>query len=183
LGRWTHDAIYQSYLKFYKLEGLLAMGGWPNAAQKDLTTFWHERFHAPVSEELISLVYPFLRGLEEIVERMGKRATNSMKSAPKVLRYLAMVVIQDSLELAEKYPAHPVHQTLLQNAAFRYVISYSVYCPPVHSVVLTQFSFKCTGSNLDPRNPVMGQNNPAGRLPQNIKVTLGSPSRMFSSMQ
>jgi hypothetical protein len=140
--------MYQSYLKFYKIEGLLAMGGWPNAAQKDLTTFWHERFHAPVSEELITLVFPFLQGLEEIVATMGERATNSMRSAPRVLRYLAGVVVQDSLELAEKYPAHPVHQCLMQNAAFRYVVSYSVYCPPVQSAVMSHFSFKCTGSNL-----------------------------------
>ena len=49
---------------------------------------------------------------------MGNRATPSMTSIPKLLRYLAVVLIQDSLVLAEKYPNNPVHQYLLGHPVF-----------------------------------------------------------------
>jgi hypothetical protein len=44
LGRWLYDAMHQSYLKFFKADGLLAAGWWPNAAKQDFETFFEERF-------------------------------------------------------------------------------------------------------------------------------------------
>jgi hypothetical protein len=40
-GKWLYAAMYKSYLMFFKPEGLLAMGNWPRAAQKDFQTYWH----------------------------------------------------------------------------------------------------------------------------------------------
>lgn len=39
-GKWLYAAMYKSYLMFFKVEGLLAVGGWERAAQKDYNTFW-----------------------------------------------------------------------------------------------------------------------------------------------
>ena len=55
----------------------------------------------------------------QTVEDMGASASNSMRSVPKALAYLAMVVVQDALELAERYPDNPVHALLLGQPAFR----------------------------------------------------------------
>ena len=44
-----------------------------------------------------------------------------MRSFPKVLQYLAVVLIQDSLVLAEKFPSNPVHARLLSSPVFRRV--------------------------------------------------------------
>jgi hypothetical protein len=33
-GKWSSEAMLQSYLMHFKTEGLLAMGGWKGAAQK-----------------------------------------------------------------------------------------------------------------------------------------------------
>ena len=43
-----------------------------------------------------------------------------MKGMPKVLEYLAVVLVQDALELAEKYPENPVHAHLLDHHLFEY---------------------------------------------------------------
>ena len=44
---------------------------------------------------------------------------NSMKSVPAALDYLALVVVQDALEDAERYPENPVHALLLGSPLFR----------------------------------------------------------------
>lgn len=43
---------------------------------------------------------------------------NSMKSIPAALDYLALVVVQDALEDAERYPENPVHALLLGSPLF-----------------------------------------------------------------
>ncbi|KAK9902658.1 hypothetical protein WJX75_001695 [Coccomyxa subellipsoidea] len=43
---------------------------------------------------------------------------NSMKSVPAALDYLALVVVQDALEDAERYPENPVHALLLGSPLF-----------------------------------------------------------------
>lgn len=53
------------------------------------------------------------------VKELGKEATNSMRSVPQALDYLAVVVVQDALEDAEKYPSNPVHALLLKSPVFR----------------------------------------------------------------
>ncbi len=55
--------------------------------------------------------------IQEVRELQG-RAGNSMKAIPKVLRYLAEVVVQDALDLAEAFPDNPVHAFLLNNPDF-----------------------------------------------------------------
>ena len=49
---------------------------------------------------------------------MGQAAGNSMKSVPAAMEYLAKVVVQDALELAERFPDNPVHALLLEEPAF-----------------------------------------------------------------
>ena len=51
---------------------------------------------------------------------MGKAATNSMRSVPAALRYLAVVVVQDALEDAPEMAENPVHAYLLANPLFQY---------------------------------------------------------------
>ena len=55
----------------------------------------------------------------QVVETMGKRAENSMKSVAKLVRYLGVVLVQDALELAEKFPDNPVHKALLANSDYQ----------------------------------------------------------------
>jgi hypothetical protein len=56
----------------------------------------------------------------QTVKELGKDATNSMKSVPAALDYLAVVVVQDALEDAERYPDNPVHALQLASPVFRY---------------------------------------------------------------
>jgi hypothetical protein len=56
MGKWLHQAMYTHYLAFFKTEGLLAMGEWPHAQQKDFGHFWHERFEINVPDWLIHRV-------------------------------------------------------------------------------------------------------------------------------
>lgn len=55
----------------------------------------------------------------QTVAEMGKEAINSMRSVPAVLRYLAVVVIQDALEDAPEMRENPVHAYLLENPLFQ----------------------------------------------------------------
>ena len=50
---------------------------------------------------------------------LGKEAGNSMKAVLQALEYLAKVVVQDALDLAEAYPANKVHAFLLADDCFR----------------------------------------------------------------
>ncbi|KAK9916158.1 hypothetical protein WJX75_009514 [Coccomyxa subellipsoidea] len=119
MGKWNYEALSKSYLMYFKPQGLLAAGGWPGAAQNDYDQFWHPRFCVSVPRELVDLLFPFLRNLEQTVKELGKDATNSMKSVPAALDYLAVVVVQDALEDAERYPDNPVHVLLLASPVFR----------------------------------------------------------------
>lgn len=64
MGKWLHDVMRRCYLKFFKPDGLLAMGKWPGAEKKEFGLFWAERFHPVVSEELTHVVFPWLRSLD-----------------------------------------------------------------------------------------------------------------------
>ena len=119
MGAWLYDAMYRSYLLFFKPEGLLAAGGWPGAAQKQFDTFWAARFCVDVPPELIQLLLPILPGLRREVRELGAKAGNSKKSIVKVLEYLAIVVVQDALELAANFPQQPAHALLLQDPMFQ----------------------------------------------------------------
>jgi len=50
---------------------------------------------------------------------MGAKASNSVRSMPQTLRYLAQVMVQDALELADKYSNNRFHQALIQNSQFQ----------------------------------------------------------------
>lgn len=42
----------------------------------------------------------------------------TLETFPQTLRYLAMVLVQDALELAEAFPNFPLYQELLQQVLF-----------------------------------------------------------------
>ncbi|KAK9814383.1 hypothetical protein WJX72_004937 [[Myrmecia] bisecta] len=56
-GKWMYQAMYKSYLMFFKPEGLLGVGEWPGAAQKDFTQFWRPEFLLEVPDDLIYVVF------------------------------------------------------------------------------------------------------------------------------
>lgn len=60
LGRWLRTALNQSYLRFFKPEGLLSAAGF----DKDrLEGYFDERFCLDVCKELVHIVFPFLQDL------------------------------------------------------------------------------------------------------------------------
>ncbi|KAK3287134.1 hypothetical protein CYMTET_5341 [Cymbomonas tetramitiformis] len=85
--------MVQSYLAFFCMDGLLAVAGWPGAAQKDFKRFWHSRFTVDVPEELNLYCFPQLTKLEsdlsELRTERPSALTKSMESMPAVLRYFA----------------------------------------------------------------------------------------------
>ena len=115
--------MFQSYLMFFKHEGLLASGSWPGAAEKDFGMFWASRFCVEVPRTLIDYLFPWLADLEQETADMGEAALPSHLSAPKVVAYLASVLVQDSLDLAERFPDNVVHKHLLCNDEFRCAVS------------------------------------------------------------
>ena len=119
MGKWLHQAMYTHYLSFFKTEGLLAMGNWPHAQLKDFGHYWHERFELNVPEHLLHVVFPFLREFKERLEEIDV-VQPSMKSMVEVLEYLAVVLVQDAVELLsqERYTEHPVHVRLLEGPDF-----------------------------------------------------------------
>jgi hypothetical protein len=118
MGKWIYQAMYKAYLLFFKPEGLLAMGGWPNAGKGETQMYWHPRFMAEVSEQLLHHAMPFIKGLKEAVQELGLAARPSMRSAIAAMEYLGLVVVQDALELASVYPDHPVHKHLMEHHVF-----------------------------------------------------------------
>ena len=111
-------------------EALLALAFWPGAAQKDFSGYWAERFHVSVPSELVYLLMPGLDRLEEAAEELARKAAGSRSSPDReaashakrmvqVLKMGAVVVVQDALELAEKFPDNPLHALLLREPAFR----------------------------------------------------------------
>lgn len=118
-GGWLRDALNKSYLVLFDTKALLGLGDWEEGALGNLTMFWHERFHNEVPEELIALLFPFLPDLEKTVRDMRAAANISVSSVPVVLRSLAMVLVQDALELAEAMPENTVHAMLLEHDTFQ----------------------------------------------------------------
>jgi Centromere DNA-binding protein complex CBF3 subunit, domain 2 len=119
LGRWQMNAMQKSYLKFFKPDGLLVLGGWSQAAQKHFDIFWSERFCLDIPSDLVEAVFPFLGTLQAQVEKLGAEATTSMRSVPQVMQYLAVVLVQDACELADTNPSHPVYTYLKEQETFR----------------------------------------------------------------
>lgn len=69
---------------------------------------------------MICLVYGLQRAwCMQAIETMGNQAENSMRSVARLMRYLGVVLVQDALELAEKFPNNPVHQALLVNSDYQ----------------------------------------------------------------
>ena len=115
-------AMFQSYLMFFKHEGLLAAGGWPGAAEKDFGMFWAPRFYVEVPRSLIDYLFPWLAALEQEAADLGADALPSQLSVPKVVAYLGNVLVQDSLDLAERFPDNLVHKHVLLNEEFRWLL-------------------------------------------------------------
>lgn len=103
----------------FDTKALLGLGDWPEGTTGNLTMFWHERFHNEVPEELIVLIYPFLPALETTVRDMGPAANISVSAVPVVLRSLAVVVVQDALELIHSMPDNPAHKLLAVHPTFQ----------------------------------------------------------------
>jgi hypothetical protein len=125
MGRWSKDAMSKSYLHYFKPDALLAVGNWPNGDYG--RSFWAERMMVPVPEELVLVVFPFLTEVEQQVQRLvdAKKARASMLSIMSLLRYLAVVVVQDALELTSPsshgdfaFDDHPVHLLLRDHETF-----------------------------------------------------------------
>ncbi len=119
MGKWIYQAMYKSYLMFFKVDGLLAVAGWPGAAAKDFQQFWAPRFMASVPQELIDHAMPWVKGLKAAVAALGEGASNSMRSVVAACEYLAVVCVQDALELAGKFPNNSVHQHLRSHPTFQ----------------------------------------------------------------
>lgn len=112
--------MYNSYLLWFKPQGLLGLAGYPGAASNDYQAFFHPRFCMPVPVELERLLFPKLPQLEEQVRAMGTAASASRRAFLKAMHYGIVVTVQDALELADVAPANPVHRLLLRNPCFRY---------------------------------------------------------------
>ena len=81
----------------------------------------------------------------QVVAEMGTAATNSMRSVPAALRYLAVVVIQDALEGAPEMPDNLVHAYLLEHPVFQYALfpippTRSPGCDPMYIVIAAKLS-------------------------------------------
>ena len=118
MGRWLRQAMYKSYLKFFRAEGLLAAGGW--SIEKPHGFFYDARFLVDVPNELVDLVFPFLKHLKMTVDKMTATASArpSVKSVVLLLEYLGIVLVQDSLVLAEQFPDDPIHELLSTSPTF-----------------------------------------------------------------
>ena len=126
-GRWQFStAMFQSYLMFFKIEGLLASGNWPGAAEKDFGMFFAPRFCVEVSPSLIACVFPWFETFRQAVAELGRDAQPSHLTLVKVIPYLATVLVQDSLELAasERYAEDPVHKYLRADEEFRSAVMF-----------------------------------------------------------
>ena len=74
----------------------------------------------PVSDHLLDLIFPFRHTLKTAADSIqNTRDRPSVQSVIKLLDHLAMVLVQDSLLLAEIYPNDPVHRLLLDDVEFR----------------------------------------------------------------
>jgi hypothetical protein len=66
MGKWSNSALNKSYLLDYKPAGLLALAGFPRAAENDLQTFYHDRFGMTVPKELLTIIYPYMDDLDKV---------------------------------------------------------------------------------------------------------------------
>ncbi|KAF6253854.1 hypothetical protein COO60DRAFT_384186 [Scenedesmus sp. NREL 46B-D3] len=129
IGHWLLDSFGTSYIvPGFTPEALLALGFWPGAAQKDFSGYWAERFHVAVPLELIYALFPGLKELEAEAAAAQQEAAGGPRSgrvAPeaaavaRVLRMGAVMVVQDALELAERFPDNPIHKLLMGYDSFR----------------------------------------------------------------
>jgi hypothetical protein len=127
IGHWLLDSFGTAYIvPGFTPEALLALGFWPGAAQKDFTGYWAERFHVAVPAELIYRLLPGLDRLEaeqEWLHAASQGRTDKLAEAAlmrvQLLRLGAVVVVQDALELADRFPRNPIHAYLLGDAQFR----------------------------------------------------------------
>lgn len=63
-----------------------------------------------------------MKQLEDVVKRMQaskQSVPTSVHQLLDLLPYLAVVVVQDALELAEKFPTAHAHKLLLENITFK----------------------------------------------------------------
>ena len=118
MGRWIYNAMTRSYLFFADPKGLLAIGEWPEGAQGNLNTFWAPIMHMQVSENLISVVFPFWPDTKARVEAAGASAPPSARAWPQVLENAGIVLVQCALELADEQPQNPLHAKLLHVPEF-----------------------------------------------------------------
>jgi hypothetical protein len=124
IGAWLLDPFGTAHIvPGLTAEALLALAFWSGAAQKDFTGYWAESFHAAVPEELVQLLMPGLAALEREIAaaRAAGKPSALADNLARLLRMLAVVVVQDALELADRYPDNPVHRMLLRNARFKSV--------------------------------------------------------------
>lgn len=120
MGRWQYDTMIPHCLEFFKPSGLLAAANWPGVNTNEFHIFWHERFMASTPRELVLLLFPFLPNLQMAITELGKKASFSMQASPRLLEYVAKIVIQDAVAgMCDKYPEHDVHRLLLTSAVFR----------------------------------------------------------------
>ena len=130
IGHWLLDSFGTAYIvPGFTPEALLALAFWPGAAQKDFTGFWAERFHVGVPAPLVELLMPGLAELQKAADHAQQAAAAGSRSgrvAPqaatvaKVLHMGAVIVVQDALELAERFPDNPIHKLLMGYASFRW---------------------------------------------------------------
>ncbi|KAL3160328.1 hypothetical protein ABBQ38_15496 [Trebouxia sp. C0009 RCD-2024] len=124
MGGWVYEAMYKSYLEFFKTAGLMGAAGWEGASTNEFRMFFAERFFIVVPEELEILVFPFLPELEKRVEALGANAGLSMKASILLFKYLAVVAVQDAAGgLALQYPEHDVHRLLNESPVFKKVMA------------------------------------------------------------
>lgn len=131
IGHWLLDSFGTAYIvPGFTPEALLALAFWPGAAQKDFTGYWAERFHVSVPTQLVYLLMPGLDRLEKATDELESKAKGARSSPDReaashgkrlvqVLKMGAVVIVQDALELAERFPNNPLHDLLLKEDAFR----------------------------------------------------------------
>jgi len=112
------EVINKNYLGPNQPLSLMAAGWWPGVAERDFSKIFHPRMCQNVPESLIRKLAPWLIELEERVRSMGDTAEESHKAVPQSLRFIMIVLVQDSLELAEKINTR-VHKWLLQQQEFQ----------------------------------------------------------------
>ena len=58
LGKWLADPMFKSYLQFFDIKGLLAIGDWPEAANGNTHMFWQPRYHMAVGRLMLCTAAP-----------------------------------------------------------------------------------------------------------------------------